>query len=131
MRCRVSTLPLTEGDPLPEDIDVDPEERREARGKEEIEARHPAPNYCALLEPLLCELAKCRVTAAFSVHDRQRHGHMTHVDMDTNACTPAFSNTANATTSQNVSGRLRTDLKLKWRRIWPLCRLPFVWSVMS
>lgn len=35
---RASTLLLTEGDPLPEDIDVDPEERCEARGKEEIEA---------------------------------------------------------------------------------------------
>ena len=55
---RVSTLLLTEGDPLPEDINVDPEERREARGKEKIEARHPAADDCALLEPLLCELAK-------------------------------------------------------------------------
>lgn len=55
---RASTLPLTEGDPLPEDIDVDPEERREARGKEKIEARHPAANDRTLLQSLLCELAK-------------------------------------------------------------------------
>ena len=46
----------TEADALPVDIDVNPQERRQAGRQEQVEAGDPATDDRALVKPLLCEL---------------------------------------------------------------------------
>ena len=49
----------TETDTLPEDIDIDAQERRQASREKQVEAGDPATNDGTLLEPLLRELPVC------------------------------------------------------------------------
>ena len=49
----------TEADTLPEDIDVDAQERRQASREKQVEAGDPATNDGTLLEALLRELPRC------------------------------------------------------------------------
>ena len=46
----------TEADTLPEDVDVDAQERRQASREKQVEAGDPASNDGTLLQPLLGEL---------------------------------------------------------------------------
>lgn len=64
-------IALTEPDSLAERIDVDPEERGQARGKQQIEARDPSANNGALLQTLLCELATRSVSRRRSGAERR------------------------------------------------------------
>ena len=127
---------LTEGNPLPEDIDVDAQERCQPSGEKQVETRHPSANNRTLLQPLLRKLPTtpqprhyCQLSALTHVQKG-----ITHVEMDTKDCTPAFSKIANSTTSQNENGsRLMARMSNLPPRAWPgpVCRLPLVWSVTS
>ena len=46
----------TEADTLPEDIDIDAQERRQASREQQVEAGDPSANHGTLLQSLLREL---------------------------------------------------------------------------